>query len=144
MTKPGTDMVCDMIRPVGMSRPVGTAMQTKHGTDMIRHEGMRRPKGKAMSRPELIIPGTNMFYEPEGMSRTVGTAMQIKPKTGMICDMIRPEGTSRPEDTAMQTKPGTAMSRPEMAKRVWPRAASTAPIRAESALVPKGRDAPGL
>jgi hypothetical protein len=35
MTKPGTDMVCDMIRPEGMSRPEGTAMQTKPGTDMI-------------------------------------------------------------------------------------------------------------
>ena len=38
MAKPGTDMVCDMIRPVrpeGMSRPVGTAMQTKPGTGMI-------------------------------------------------------------------------------------------------------------
>jgi hypothetical protein len=29
-----TDMICDMIRPEGMSRPVGTAMQTMPGTDM--------------------------------------------------------------------------------------------------------------
>jgi hypothetical protein len=28
-------MICDMIRPEGMSRPVGTAMQTEPGTDMI-------------------------------------------------------------------------------------------------------------
>jgi hypothetical protein len=28
-------MICDMIRPEGMSRPVGTAMQTMPGTDMI-------------------------------------------------------------------------------------------------------------
>jgi hypothetical protein len=34
-TKPGTAMICDMIRPEGMSRPVGTVMQTKPGTDMI-------------------------------------------------------------------------------------------------------------
>jgi hypothetical protein len=58
--------------------------------------------------------------------------------------MIRPEGTSRSEGTAMQTKPGTAMSRPEMTKRACPRAASTAPIRAESAFVPKIHDAPAL
>ena len=35
MTKPGTGMICDMIRPEGMSRPVGTAMQTMPGTGMI-------------------------------------------------------------------------------------------------------------
>jgi len=29
-----TDMISDMIRPEGMSRPVGTAMQTMPGTDM--------------------------------------------------------------------------------------------------------------
>jgi hypothetical protein len=34
-TKLGTDMICDVIRPEGMSRPVGTAMWTKPGTDMI-------------------------------------------------------------------------------------------------------------
>jgi hypothetical protein len=27
--KPGTDMACGMIRPEGLSRPVGTAMQAK-------------------------------------------------------------------------------------------------------------------
>ena len=141
-----TDMVSDMICPEGMSRPVGTAIQTKPGKNMIRPEGMSRLKGTAMSRPKMAMPGTNMIYEPVGKNRLEGTAMQTKPGTEMICDMIRPEGTSRPEGTAMQTKPGTgtAMSRPEMAKRVWPRAASTAPIRTESALVPKGRDAPGL
>jgi hypothetical protein len=32
---PGTDKICDMIRPKGMSRPVGTAMQTMPGTDMM-------------------------------------------------------------------------------------------------------------
>jgi hypothetical protein len=41
-----------MIRPEGMSRPEGTAMQTKPGTDMacdmIRSEGMSRPVGTAM------------------------------------------------------------------------------------------------
>jgi hypothetical protein len=45
-------MICDMIRPEGMSRPVGTAMQTKPGTDMIcdmiRPEGMSCPSGTAM------------------------------------------------------------------------------------------------
>ena len=60
-TKPGTGMICGMIRPEGMSRPVGKAMQTKPGTDMIRPEGM--------SRPEMTIPGTGMICEPEGMSR---------------------------------------------------------------------------
>jgi hypothetical protein len=35
MTKPVTDMVCDMIHPEGMSRPEGAAMQTKPGTDMV-------------------------------------------------------------------------------------------------------------
>jgi hypothetical protein len=30
-------MICDMIRPEGMSRPVGTAMRTKLGLDMIRN-----------------------------------------------------------------------------------------------------------
>jgi hypothetical protein len=34
-TKLGTDMICDMIRPEGMSHPVGTAMLTKPGTDMF-------------------------------------------------------------------------------------------------------------
>jgi hypothetical protein len=34
-TQLGTDMICDMIRPEGMSHPVGTAMQTKPGTGMI-------------------------------------------------------------------------------------------------------------
>jgi hypothetical protein len=34
-TKPGTDMICDMIRPEGMNRPEGTAMQTKPGTGKI-------------------------------------------------------------------------------------------------------------
>ena len=52
MTKPGTDTICDMIRPEGMSLPVGTAMQTKPGTDMIcdmtRPEGMSCPSGTAM------------------------------------------------------------------------------------------------
>jgi hypothetical protein len=33
-----------------MSRPVGTAMQTKLGTDMIRPEGMKSP--------EMAMPGT--------------------------------------------------------------------------------------
>ena len=65
MTKPGTDMVCDMIRPVGMSRPVGTAMQTKPGTDMIRPEGLTRPKGKAMSRPEMRMQGTDVICKPK-------------------------------------------------------------------------------
>jgi hypothetical protein len=111
--KPGTDMICDMIRPEGMSRPVGTAMQTKPGTDIIRPKGMSRPKGTAMSRLEMTIPGTGMICEPEGMSRPVGTAMQTKPGTDMICDKIRPEGTSRPEGTAMQTKPGTAKTAPK-------------------------------
>jgi hypothetical protein len=30
-----TGVICDMTRPEGMSRPEGTAMQTKPGTDMI-------------------------------------------------------------------------------------------------------------
>jgi hypothetical protein len=30
-----TDVICDMTRPEGISRPVGTAMQTMPGTDMI-------------------------------------------------------------------------------------------------------------
>ena len=58
-----------------MSRPVGTAMQTKPGTDMF---------------CDMI--------RPEGMSRPVGTAMQTKPGTDMICDMIRPgHGHNRPK-----------------------------------------------
>jgi hypothetical protein len=61
-TKPGTDMVCDMIRPEGMSRPVGTAMQTKPGTNMI----------------------CSMICKPKGMSSPVGTAMQAKPGMDMI------------------------------------------------------------
>jgi hypothetical protein len=109
----GTAMICDMTRPESMSRPVGTAMQTKPGKDMIRPEGMSRPKGTAMSRPEMTMPGKGMICEPEGMSRPVGTAMQTKPGTDMICDKIRPEGTSRPEGTAMQTKPGTAKTAPK-------------------------------
>ena len=43
----GNGMVCHMIRPEGMNRPGGTAMQTKPGTgiicDMIRLKGMSRP-----------------------------------------------------------------------------------------------------
>jgi hypothetical protein len=89
-TKPGTDMICDMIPPEGMSRPVGTAMQTKPGTDMI---------------CDMI--------RPEGMSRPEGTAMQTKPGKDVICDTICPEGTSRPVGTAIQNKPGTDMIRPE-------------------------------
>ena len=60
MTKPETGMVCDMIRPEGMSRP------------------------------EMAMPGTDTIFELEGMSRPVGTAMQTKPGTDMICDMIPP------------------------------------------------------
>jgi hypothetical protein len=67
-TKPDTDMICDMIRPEGTSRPEGAAMQTKAGTDMIRPEGMSRPKGTAMSRPEMEMPGTHMMRKPEGTS----------------------------------------------------------------------------
>ena len=69
------------------------------------------------------------MIRPEGMSRPKGTAMQTKPGTDMICDMIRP---------------GHGHNRPETTKRTWPRAASTARIRDESAFVPKGRDTPGL
>jgi hypothetical protein len=50
-----------MTRPEGMSRPVGTAMQTEPDTDMI----------------------CDMIF-PEGMSRPVGKAMQTEPGTGMI------------------------------------------------------------
>jgi hypothetical protein len=78
-TTPGTEMICGMIRPEGMSRPVGAAMQAKPGTDMAC--GMIRP---------------------EGLSRPVGTAMQAKPGTDMACGMIRPEGTSRPVGTATE------------------------------------------
>jgi hypothetical protein len=35
-TKPGTDMACNMIRPEGMSRPEGTALQTKPSTAIFR------------------------------------------------------------------------------------------------------------
>ena len=66
-----------LIRPEGMSRSAGTAMQTKPGTDMI---------------CDMI--------RLEGMSRPEGTAMQTKPGTDMICDMIRPgHGHNRPEMT---------------------------------------------
>jgi len=45
----GTGMIC---KPLGMSRLVGTAMQTKQGTgmicDMFRFEGMSRPEGTAL------------------------------------------------------------------------------------------------
>jgi len=30
----GTDMICNMIRPEGTSRSIGTAIQTKPGKDM--------------------------------------------------------------------------------------------------------------
>jgi hypothetical protein len=53
-TKPGTGMICYMIRP----------------------ESVSRPKGTAMSRPEMTMPGTDMICEPEGMSRPVGTAIK--------------------------------------------------------------------
>jgi hypothetical protein len=53
-----------MIRSEGMSRPVGTAIQTKPGTDMIRPEGLTRPKGKAMSRHEMRMQGTDMICKP--------------------------------------------------------------------------------
>jgi hypothetical protein len=70
-TKPGTSMICDMIRPEGTSRPVGTPIQTKPGTESIRPEGISRPKGAAISRPEMAMPGTGMISKPEGMSRPV-------------------------------------------------------------------------
>jgi hypothetical protein len=66
-----------------MSRPVGTAIQTKPGKNMIRPEGMSRLKGTAMSRSEMTMPGTYMIFKPEGMSRLVGTAMQTEPGTDM-------------------------------------------------------------
>ena len=54
--KPGTDMICDMIRPGGMSLLEGTAMQTKPGTgmifDMIRSEVMSAVWARP-SRPSL-------------------------------------------------------------------------------------------
>ena len=53
----GTGMI---FKPVGMSRPVGTAMQTKQGTGMIRD-----------------------MFRLEGMSRPEGTALQTKPSTAM-------------------------------------------------------------
>ena len=34
-TMTGTDIIRDMIRPEGMSRPVSAAMQTMPGTDMM-------------------------------------------------------------------------------------------------------------
>ena len=74
-----------------MSRPVGTAMQTKPGTDMIRPGRLSRPKGTAMSCPEMPMPGTNMICKPEDMSRPVGTAVQTMLGTDMMCDMSRPE-----------------------------------------------------
>jgi hypothetical protein len=43
-------MICDMIRPEGMSHPKGTAMQTKPDTDMICD--MIRP-GHGHNRPEM-------------------------------------------------------------------------------------------
>jgi hypothetical protein len=85
-----------MIRPEGMRRPVGTAMQTEPGTGVIRPKGTSRPKGTAMSRPEMAIPGTGIICGPVGISRPVGKAMQTKPRTGKICDIIRPEGIWRP------------------------------------------------
>jgi hypothetical protein len=89
MAKPVTDMVCGEIRPEGMSRPEGTAMQTKPGTDMI---------------IDMI--------RPEGTSRPVGTAMQTKPGTDMICDMIRPgHGHNRPKITK-RTWPRAASTAP--------------------------------
>jgi hypothetical protein len=55
MAMPGTDMICE---PEGMSRPEGTAMQAKPGTgmicDMIRPESTSRPVGTAMQTK----PGT--------------------------------------------------------------------------------------
>jgi hypothetical protein len=143
-TTPGTEMICGMIRPEGMSRPVGAAMQAKPGTDMacgmIRPEGLSRPVGTAMQAK----PGTDMacgMIRPEGMSRPVGTAMQAKPGTDMACGMIRPEGMSRPVGTAMQAKPGTDMAcgmiRPEGTSR--PVGTAT-----EYAFVQRGRDAPAL
>jgi hypothetical protein len=60
-------MICDMNRPEGMSRPVGTAMQNEPGTDVICD----------MNRPE-------------DMSRLKGAAMQTTPGTDMIYEMIRP------------------------------------------------------
>jgi hypothetical protein len=57
MAMPGTGMIC---KPECMSRPVGTAMQTKPGSDMtcntIRPEGTSLPMGTAMQTE----PGTEM------------------------------------------------------------------------------------
>jgi hypothetical protein len=49
-TKLGTAMICDMIRPEGMSRLVGTAMRAKPDKGIICNtpEGMSRPVGTAM------------------------------------------------------------------------------------------------
>jgi hypothetical protein len=107
-----------MIRPEGMSRPVGTAMSRPEmampGTDMIcKPEGMSRRVGTAMQ----TMPGTDMIrfmIRLEGTSRPVGTAMQTEPGTDILCGMIRPKGTSRPEGTAMLTKPGTAITAPKL------------------------------
>jgi hypothetical protein len=95
-TLKGSDKICGIIRPEGMSRSVGTAIQTKPGTGMIRPKGMSCPNGTTMSRPEMAIPGTGMICGPVGTSRPVGTAMQKKPGTKPICDMIRPKTRAAP------------------------------------------------
>jgi hypothetical protein len=101
----GKGMVCDMIRPEGMNRPEGTAMQTKPGTgiicDMIRLEGMSRPEGtalqtksrKAMSRldidDEVVSAGTAPLLPPSAPERTSQASGQgqasARPKGGPPC-----------------------------------------------------------
>jgi hypothetical protein len=60
-------MICDIIRPEGMSRPVGTAMQAKPGTDMacgmIRPEGLSRPVGTAMQAKQAGY-GHGLWHDP--------------------------------------------------------------------------------
>jgi len=70
-TLTGTGKVCDMIRPEGMSRPEGSAMQTKPGTgmicDMIRLKGMSHPVGTAMQiKSRKAFDEPRMFDSPCG------------------------------------------------------------------------------
>jgi hypothetical protein len=126
-----------MIRPEGMSRPVGTAMQAKPGTSMIggmiRFEGMSRPVVTAIQ----ANPGTDMAFgmiHPEGSSRPVGTIM----RNDQAWHGYEPPRRHEPPCGHGQAPPqndraGTAMSR---------LGGSTAPLRAEYAFVSRGLVAP--
>jgi hypothetical protein len=112
-TKQGTGMICDMFRLEGMSRPEGTALQTKPSTAMSRldienevfwrarrHFFRRRASFQATHRLISRAPET-ASKALVGSRLTVVSVESTMKGTGMVCDIIRLKGMSRPRGAAL-------------------------------------------